>query len=387
LKSVILLLSLTASLPAVEIATGAMLGRGYDPRAFYTRNLQGGFWQKTYSGAPYKPEAQGKLMNVRLAQALFEDEWMKERPFDPDRNTDEVIGALDFYRRHGVLMVNVSLQGGQAGYEKDVNGIDRLNGYRYGPARGSYVSAFRPDGSLKPSWMRRLARLLLAADERGMFVNVIYFYQGQDESFDSTKSIHAAVRNITDWLIAGNYRNVIIDIANEYDLGGGNWDFFGYIPQNILPLVDEVRSRFQKARFVVPVSASSDGRMRYPESLAGQVDLVLLHGNSRPPEFKAKRALALAGVERPVLMTEDDNGRPTTVENLKGDLASADIFFRYAAGWGYMPWTQAQRFPFCYLPGAGNRPRDDMPEKDRDMAYFHAVLDHVAGLTLQQLPD
>ena len=59
-----------------------MLGRGYDPRAFYTRNLQGGFWQKTYSGAPYKPEAQGKLMNLRLAQALFEDEWMKEQPFE-----------------------------------------------------------------------------------------------------------------------------------------------------------------------------------------------------------------------------------------------------------------------------------------------------------------
>jgi hypothetical protein len=30
--------------------------------------------------------------------------------------------------------------------------------------------------------------------------------------------------------------------------------------------------------------------------------------------------------------------------------------------------------------------RDDMPEKERDMAYFHAVLDHIASLTLRRPP-
>jgi hypothetical protein len=33
------------------------------------------------------------------------------------------------------------------------------------------VSAFRPDGSLKPDWLARLERLLRAADQRGMFIN------------------------------------------------------------------------------------------------------------------------------------------------------------------------------------------------------------------------
>ncbi len=47
---------------------------------------------------------------------------------------------------------------------------------------------------------------------------------------------------------------------------------------------------------------------------------------------------------------------------------------------------QAQRFPFRYLPGAEAEVRDDMPEKDRDMAYFHAVLDHIAALTLRRHP-
>ena len=57
-------------------------------------------------------------MNIRLANALFLDEWMHERPFDPEFNTDAVIQALDFYKNHGVLMINVSLQGAQAGYDK-----------------------------------------------------------------------------------------------------------------------------------------------------------------------------------------------------------------------------------------------------------------------------
>ena len=78
---------------------------------------------------------------------------MHEQPFDPDSNTDAVIQALDFYKSHGVLMINVSLQGAQAGYDKSVNGIDRENAYRFGREKGAYVSAFRPDGSLKPDWL------------------------------------------------------------------------------------------------------------------------------------------------------------------------------------------------------------------------------------------
>jgi hypothetical protein len=45
-----------------------------------------------------------------------------------------------------------------------------------------------------------------------------------------------------------------------------------------------------------------------------------------------------------------------------------------------MPWVQAQRFPFRYLPTGPADVRDDLPEADRDMAYFHAVLDHIKHL-------
>ena len=363
-----------AALSAVEIATGSMLGHRYDQRAFYIRPNRNSPWRKTYTGAPWRRDAQGKIMNLRLAQALFHDEWLKERPFDPDRNTNSVIEALDFYRSHGVLMINVSLQGGQAGYDPNINGVDRQNGYRYGPEKGSHVSAFRADGSLKNEWLARLERLLRAADSRGMAVNLMYFYQGQDELFGSPRAIHRAARNITDWLIAKNIRNVIVDVANEYDLRGDRWDFDRYIPQHVPQLIEDIRERFRRAAYTLPVSASSDGRMEYPESLITVVDLVLIHGNNRSPEQKARRAAELKSVPRPVLMNEDDNGRETTPEHLKSELGSCDIFFRQAAGWGYMPWVQAQRFPFRYLPS----------DSGADMRYFHQVLDHIAALTLNR---
>lgn len=373
---------------ATEISTGFQLGPEYDQRSFYIRYGPAEPWRMTYSDPEHRREAQGKMMNLRLAQALFHDEWMKERPFDPERNTDAVIAALDFYKSHGVLMINVSLQGGNAGYDKKVNGVDRQNGYRYGPDKGTYVSAFRPDGALKPDWLGRLERLVAAADQRGMVVNLMYFYQGQDEQFESTEAIHAAARNITDWLIENNIRNVIIDVANEWDLRGDRWDFDSYVPKHIVPLIEEIRGRFRERRagYALPVSVSSDGRMNYPDYLIEAVDLILIHGNGRTPAQKARRSQELEGVPRPVLMNEDDNGRATTVENLANELESCTILFEKAAGWGYMPWVQAQRFPFRFMPAQSSLVRNDMPEAERDLAYFHAVLDHIAALTLRRPP-
>ena len=63
--------------------------------------------------------------------------------------------------------------------------------------RSVQLNAFRPDGSLKPEWLGRLERLLAAADKRGMIVNLMYFYQGQDELFESTEAIHRADKGIS----------------------------------------------------------------------------------------------------------------------------------------------------------------------------------------------
>ncbi|MEX2303615.1 MAG: hypothetical protein WD733_21915 [Bryobacterales bacterium] len=371
---------------ATEIATGSMLGPRYKQKAFYMRSSPRGEWRQTYSDRAYRGKARGKLMILRLAQAIFHDEWMTEHQFDPDANTDRLIEALDVYKAHGVLAISISLQGGNPGYDPNVNGIARRNGAKHGSGEGMLVSAFLPDGSLKPAWLARLDRVIRAADQRGMVVNLLYFYQGQDEIFESDQAIVAAARNITRWLVQNNFRNVVIDIANEWDLKGETWDQASFIPENITGLVEVVREQFNGADFLLPIGASTGGRMAYPESLARLCDIVLVHGNGRTPGEKLARLREFEEYNRTVWMTEDDNGRETTHETLARELASADALFNTSAGWGYMPWVQAQQFPFVYMPGESAEFSDDMPVAQRDPAYFKAVLEYIAGLVLRKPP-
>ena len=86
-------------------------------------------------------------------------------------------------------------------------------------------------------------------------------------------------------------------------------------------------------------------------------------------------------------MNEDDNGKEPTEANLQLEIASADLLFERGAGWGYMPWVQAQQFPFDYSPGASADFSDDLPLPERKRAYFKAVLEHMARLTLKKPPS
>ena len=372
----VLLLLSTRSVPAIEIATGKMLGPGYDPRSFYVR--QGNSpWRKTYTGNGCRPVAAGKLMNLRITQALFQDEYLAEAHFDPMANTWRVIQALDTYQRNGILAINVSLQGGHMHYEREGR-IKRDVAAKLGPGKGSLVSAFRPDGSLKPEWMDRLLTLQQALDQRGMILNLIYFYVSQVDVLESPMAIDEAARNITDWLIDHNCRNVMIEIANEYDIFDGT----PYIMTDMGHLIETARERFKakKAGFRLPISASAlrDQHMeRYPYVME-HGDLFTIHGNGRSPERKREwvaRLMADPRVPGPIYMDEDDNGKEyTTPEALARDLASCDGVYQAGGSWGYMPWLQTQVFPFRIFNPLGD---------DRDSRYFRDVLDHIRKLVME----
>ncbi len=367
-----------------------MLGAGYDARSFYVRSSPADAWTKTYTGANFRPEAAGRLMNLRLAQALFHDEWLTEEAFGPEANTDRVIAALDTYREHGVLAINASLQGGNPGYGREVARLARRNGAKFGPGKGLLVSAFLPDGSLKPAWMTRLLRLQRALDRRGMILGLMYFYQGQDEVLADVAAIRRAVVNATDWLIENNCRNVIIEIANEHDING--WDHARYIHENMGALIELARSRFadKHAPFRLPIGSSTGGGMKVFDATRGHADLVMIHGNGRHSQEKrsaVERLYKDPSMPGPIYMNEDDNGRDSTEENFFREIASAEMVWRSGGSWGYMPWRQAQMFPFrFYLPAAGSELRDDMPLDARDQAYFRAVLEYVRGLVFQDAP-
>ncbi len=388
----LLLLLILACVPVhagvTEIASGSMLGQRFKPDRFYLRTSRHGEWKLTYSEGRYRGKARGKLMMLRAAQGLFADEHTPPPGFNADHNTNELIAALDLYKEHGLLGISVSLQGAEAGYAK-TSGDGSGSGASVGAEqKRPLVSAFLPDGSLKRDWMDRLERLLTAADKRNMVVCLIYFDPGQDQVFESDEAIITAAHNITDWLIAKDFRNVVIDVANEWDLNNGDdWEHGRFIPENIAGLVNEVRERFHDAAFTLPIGASTSGVMTYPASLAQWCDVVLIHGDGRSPQEKVALIQPLKETPRPVWMIEDDNGLKSTKENLSREEASLEAVFQATAGWGYMPWSQAEQYPFEYLPGPSSEFADEMPPQERDAAYFRAVLENIARLVLKKPPS
>ena len=383
MKAFLALAILAVPSGAIEIATGRLLGPGYDARAFYMRAKSNEAWKKTYTGAPFKPAAAGRLMNLRVTQAVVHDEWLTEEKFDPEANTNRVIAALDGYKSHGVLAISTSLQGANPAYELTPN-IKRQRAYSLGPGKGMLMSAFRPDGSLKPEWMGRTLRLARALDQRGMVLHLLYFYQHQDEVLRDPAAIRQAAINATDWLIENNVRNVIIEVANEID--AGTYDHDRYIRKNLGELINLIRSRFEarKTGYRLPISTSTTGsgsKMEVPEEIIAHGDFILLHGNNLAPEQKRLRTSQLAKDTRtamPVVFSEDNNGRETDAATLVKELASADGIFHEGGSWGYMPWRPAQIFPF--------RVYDPFRATGQDAEYFRRVLQHIAGLVFTYPP-
>ena len=154
--------------------------------------------QLTYAGL--RPEALGRLMNVRMVNATFDDENLVLRPegLDPKANTTRFIDSMDEYKAKGILAFTLNLQGGYPGYEGAIN------------------SAFERDGSLKPAYMQRVARAIEAADARGMVVILGLFYQRQDQILADKDAVRMATRHAAEWIAEEGYTNVVIEIATEY---------------------------------------------------------------------------------------------------------------------------------------------------------------------------
>ena len=130
------------------------------------------------------------------------------------------------WRRHGLLGLTLNLQGGSPqGYSQD---------------QPWHNSAFSPDGSLRPQYMRRLERILDRADMLGMVAIVGLFYFGQDQRLENDAAVRRAVREATLWLSRKEYRHVLIEIANECD--NAKYDQPLIKPARVAELIELARS-------------------------------------------------------------------------------------------------------------------------------------------------
>lgn len=290
----------------------------------------------TYAGREWRGrKIEGLLMNSRMVQGVFDDlnaetaaRWAypDTGKWDAERNTREFIAAMPEWRRHGLLAFTINLQGGSPeGYSK---------------SQPWENSAFKPDGTLRPAFTARLARILDRADELGMVAIVGYFYFGQDERLRDEAAVLRATDEATKWLRDGGWRNVLVEVNNECNVAKYDHDILK--PTRVHELIERVRHAGLLA------GTSYGGGAVPKENVVRVSDFLLLHGNGvkQPARIAAmvRETRAVRGyTSKPILFNEDDHFDFEKTENNFTAAVSA------SASWGYFDFRmKGERFDDGY---------------------------------------
>jgi hypothetical protein len=266
----------------------------------------------TYPGA----RAEGLLMDVRMVNSTFEDRGKPD--FDPAANTRKFLAQIPDYAAHGVRAFTLCLQGGMPGYEGAIN------------------SAFRPDGSLRPAYLKRVAEVIEACDAQGLVVILGCYYQRQDQILKDEKAVRAGVVNVVRWLKEQGYTNVALEIANEFPHGGFN--------HKLLRSPEGQAELIRLAKKTGPgllVSTSGVGNGRLAEPVARASDFLLIHFNGTSVKQIPQRIGALKKYGKAIVCNEDDKSGKEAV-------AAMEASVKAGASWGLMLNKLNQYVPFTF---------------------------------------
>lgn len=283
----------------------------------------------TYSEIPGNdPNCHGLLFNARFIQGLFQDvnEDNREhynrfgKTFDPEVNTQELIDALPQWYNAGLRAITVGLMGGGP-----------CMSYRdWGTLK---FGSFSPDGkTIDPAVRARLEKVLKAADDLGMLVIVSFLYHGQFRYFENDAAIEALCKTSVDMLCEMDYDNVIIEVANEYDVIEKVVPSSAIgTPEKMAELVNKCRA-WCGGRFAVGSSTTFvDDRQKVVMQAS---DICLFHGNDKRRQELHNKYTLIRGwcPDRPLVVNED-SALFTQI-----DVALEDHF-----SWGYYNnWTKQE---------------------------------------------
>ena len=258
----------------------------------------------TYQGISWQGlPIEGLLLNSRMVQGIFDDKnpvtakrwkYPDTQKWDPDRNTDEFVKAMDEWYARGLISSTINLQGGSpVGYGR----IDCIN------------SSIKPDGELDNKYMGRIEKILNRANEKGMIVILGIFYFGQDQNIKDEAAVKKGVENTVDWLFEKNYRNVIIEINNECNIKDYDHDILK--PERVHELISFAKSKIKNGyRYLV---GTSYGGGTVPlENVVAVSDFILIHGNGVEDPAgiteMVKETRAVKGYKpMPIIFNEDDH--------------------------------------------------------------------------------
>lgn len=342
-----------------------------------TVSIEGGAFlvngRPTYEGRSFQgKKIEGLLLNTRLVQGVFDDlnpetraRWAyPDGPWDPDRNTSEFIEMMPAWVAAGLIGFTINLQGGSPeGYSKTQPWDN---------------SAFTPDGEPRPAYLKRLQRILDKADELGMVPILGFFYFGQDNRLDDEQAVIHAVEAVTDWLIEKGYRNVVVEIANEVDVGHYTHDIIKAERCHELIGLVQARStgKVQNPAARLLVSTSMRGGTLPPDPTVQVADFLLLHGNhvedtNRIREMVRQCRARASYSGQPILFNEDDH-----FDFEAGDNNMMAAIGEYA-GWGLFDYRMEGEGPDH---GYQSVPVDWTTNSPRKRSFFD-LLAKVTGAT------
>ena len=300
---------------------------------------------------------EGLLPNARMVQGIFDDlnpetveQWAYPDTgiWDPNRNTEEFVKAMEDWYQYGLLAFTINMQGGSP------EGYSRFQPWENNP--------FNPDGSIRPQYLERMAKVINRADELGMVVILGIFYFGQDERLSDSDAVKNAVNNTVDWLFEKGYTNVIIEIANECNNNSYNRDIIK--AENMHELIKLAQKEKYGKRFYV--GASFNGNTLPTPNVVSVSDIILIHGNGvhDPDRIREMVDQVRAMPEyrpMPIMFNEDDH-----FDFDKPDYNMKAAFEKHAS-WGYFDFRMEGE---SYEDGYQSVPVDWGINSSRKKAFF-----------------
>ncbi len=317
--------------------------------------------EPTYKGRYWEGhKIEGLLMNSRMVQGIFDDlnpetalKWKYPDTglWDPERNTNEFVNAMDDWHKQGLLSFTINLQGGSPmGYGN----------------HGWYNSAFTEQGELRPAYMARLKKILDKAEALKMAPIVGLFYFGQDQYLEDEAAVINAAGNAMDWFLDQGYRNLLIEVANECD--NGAYDHEIIRADRIHELIELVKSKEVKGKRCL-VSTSYNGNQIPHPNVVQSADFLLVHGNGvdDPGRISAMVEL-IKQVEgytpKPIVFNEDDHYDFGEANN--NMVAAVKAY----ASWGYFDFRHDGE---SFEDGYQSVPVDWKISSERKKAFFNKV--------------
>jgi hypothetical protein len=191
--------------------------------------------------------------------------------------------------------------------------------------------------------MKRVEKVIREANKHSGVIILSCFYQRQHShsaALYSKEDILNAVKNTVEWIKEKRFRNVLLEISNEYWHNGFLlWNEGKWLRTNKAQA--ELISYAKALHPSLLVSTSGMGNGQMSDSLVKVVDFITVHYNSTPLESYGERISVLKRSGKPVICNEDDKigeegARALTLSVLNG------------CSWGYMNNDQNQYLPFIF---------------------------------------